>query len=140
MPWFSEYSLIRLFQKFVQKHTKQFLLYLISGCASVFLDFGSYFLLITLTVHYVTANIIGNALGFLGAFFFHKYFVFKRYDRHINHFARYCLLTLFNIAIQTLLLIIFVEWFDMDHRSAKLASWIISTIGNFFFYKFLVYV
>jgi len=140
MPWFSEYSFIRLLQQFVQTHTRQFLLYLVSGGASVVVDFGSYFLLIWLGSHYVTANVVGNTLGFLSAFFFHKYFVFKKYDKSANHFVRYCLLTLFNVVVQTLILVLLVEWFSFDQGSAKLLSWIISTLGNFFFYKFFVYV
>lgn len=119
---------------------RQFIRYVASGGLAVFLDFGSYFLLLWLGVYYVTANIVGNILGFFATFLFNKYFVFERKDRIMNHFVRYCLINLFNLIAQTALLYLFVERLHMDEGSAKFVSWGMTILWNFFLYKFIVYV
>lgn len=124
----------------LRPHIHQFSCYIGSGAAAAALDFGSYFLLMWMGVWYVTANIFGNVLGFFGAFLFHKYLVFHQHSGFVNHFVRYCILSLFNVVLQTMLLMLFVERLNIDAGSAKIASWILSALGNFFLYKFFVYV
>ncbi|MBI3332451.1 GtrA family protein [Candidatus Peregrinibacteria bacterium] len=114
--------------------------YLMSGGLAVALDFGGYFVLLWLDVYYVTANIVGNILGFFGAFLLHKYFVFGKHDAIVNHFVRYCVINIFNLIAQTALLFVFVEYLHLDEGSAKFISWALTVLWNFFLYKFLVYV
>ena len=115
-------------------------MYLISGGLAVVVDFGSYFLLLQMDVWYVTANIVSNILGFFATFVLHKYIVFGKKDAVLNHFVRYCILTIINIVAQTMLLYAFVEYLHLDEGSAKFASWFITVLWNFFLYKFFVYV
>lgn len=118
-----------------------FLRYLASGVGAVVCDFGSYFLLTNIFgVWYVTANTVGNILGFFSAFLFHKYFSFRKNDQLTKHFIRYCLLNLFNFFIQTALLWLLVEKAAVDTGSAKVGSWGMTVLWNYFLYKFLVYV
>ncbi|MBI1934276.1 GtrA family protein [Candidatus Peregrinibacteria bacterium] len=121
-------------------HLSQIGLYLLSGGMTALLDFGSYFLLLWMGTWYVTANIVSNTLGFFGAFLLHKYVVFQKNGLLFHHFCRYCVLNGMNFVVQFFLLILLVETFGMDEGTAKLASWLLSSIGNFFLYKFLVYV
>lgn len=123
-----------------QHFLRQFLRYLASGGFAFVLDFGSYFLLLWLDVYYVTANVIANVLGFFGAFFFHKYFAFQKRDRIVSHFVRYCLVNVFNVVMQTILLYVFVEYAHLDEGNGKFLSWAFTIVWNFFLYKFLVYV
>lgn len=124
----------------LREYARTFLRYLESGIAAALFDFGSYFVLLHLGVWYVTANIVGNALGFVSAFLFHKYISFQRSGSMLNHFVRYCVLNVVNIVAQTALLWIFVELLGIDASSAKVASWGVTVLGNFFLYKFFVYV
>lgn len=124
----------------IRPHLSQIGLYLFSGGIAAFLDFGSYFTLLRMGTWYVTANIVSNTLGFLGAFLLHKYVVFQKNGLLFHHFCRYCVLNGVNIAVQFLFLVLLVENMGMDESTAKIASWILSSIGNFFLYKFLVYV
>jgi len=119
---------------------RQFGLYLVSGSLAFLIDFGSYFLMLQLDVWYVTANIISNILGFFATFVLHKYIVFGKKDAVLNHFVRYCILTIANIVAQTMLLYAFVEYLHLDEGSAKFVSWFITVLWNFFLYKFFVYV
>ncbi|MDO8648417.1 MAG: GtrA family protein [Candidatus Peregrinibacteria bacterium] len=124
----------------LRPYLHQFLLYLMSGGIAVLLDFGSYFLLLSLDVWYVTANIVGNVLGFFGAFVLHKYLVFQKREAMINHFVRYCIINVFNILAQTAILYLLVERLHLDEGSAKFVSWAVTVLWNFFLYKFFVYV
>jgi len=124
----------------MKKLAQQFGMYLVSGGLAVVADFGSYFLLLQLDVWYVTANVIGNILGFFATFLLHKYLVFGKKDEIVNHFVRYCILTGLNIIAQTALLYLFVESFHLDEGSAKFISWAITVLWNFFLYKYFVYV
>lgn len=120
--------------------TSQFVLYLGSGGLAVLLDFGSYFVLLSADVWYVAANLVSNVLGFFGAFLLHKYIVFRKRGTLTSHFLRYCLLNVFNIAAQTLLLMALVEWLHLGEGDSKFLSWAATVLWNFFLYKFFVYV
>lgn len=126
--------------RFVKSLGPQFLLYLASGGTAFVLDFGSYFLLLQAGVWYVGANIVGNVLGFFGAFLLHKYLVFGKRDKTAEHFVRYCIVNIINIAAQTILLYLLVEYARMGEGDGKFISWAITTFWNFFLYKFFVYV
>ncbi|MEK7590855.1 MAG: GtrA family protein [Patescibacteria group bacterium] len=119
---------------------RQFMLYIASGGAAVVFDFGSYFLLLRLGTWYVGANIISTIIGFFAAFLLHKFIVFGKRDAMVNHFVRYCVLNVLNIAAQTLLLYIFVEYLRMGEGDGKFLSWAITILWNFFLYKYFVYV
>lgn len=124
----------------IKPHLSQIGLYLLSGGITALLDFGSYFFLLWMGTWYVTANLASNVLGFLGAFLLHKYVVFQKNGMLLHHFCRYCVLNGVNFAVQFLFLVLLVEQLGMDQSTAKIVSWILSSLGNFFLYKFLVYV
>ncbi|OGJ57748.1 hypothetical protein A3H22_02255 [Candidatus Peribacteria bacterium RIFCSPLOWO2_12_FULL_55_15] len=124
----------------IKPHLSQIGLYLLSGSITALLDFGSYFFLLRMGTWYVTANIVSNAIGFLGAFLLHKYVVFQKNGMVFHHFCRYCVLNGINVVVQFLFLIVLVETLGMNESTAKFVSWFLSSLGNFFLYKFLVYV
>lgn len=124
----------------IKPHLPQFGLYLLSGGAAMLLDFGSYFLLLWMGTWYFAANVLSNALGFVGSFLLHKFFVFRKQGATLHHFCRYCLINIAVVAVQSVLLVILVEWLSVDVSTAKILSWFLSSLGNFFLYKFLVYV
>lgn len=124
----------------IRPHLPQIGLYLLSGGIAALLDFSAYFALLWMGTWYVTANVVSNAVGFLGAFLLHKYVVFQKNGLLFHHFCRFCVLNGINIATQFLFLVLLVEKMGMDENAAKIMSWILSSGGNFFLYKFLVYV
>lgn len=124
----------------IKPHLPQIGLYLLSGGIAALLDFSAYFALLWMGTWYVAANVASNAAGFLGAFLLHKYVVFQKNGLLFHHFCRYCVLNGINIVAQFLFLIFLVENMGMDEGVAKIMSWILSSAGNFFLYKFLVYV
>lgn len=124
----------------IKPHLSQIGLYLLGGGTAAILDFGSYFLLLWMGMWYIVANFLSNALGFAGAFLLHKFFVFRKQGAILHHFCRYCLVNLVVIAVQSFLLVLLVEWLYVNESTAKILSWFLSTLGNFFLYKFLVYV
>lgn len=124
----------------IKPHLSQYGLYLLSGGTAAILDFGSYFLLLWTGTWYIVANLLSNILGFVGSFLLHKFFVFRKRGDILHHFCRYCLINLIVIVVQSFLLVILVEWLHIDTSTAKILSWFLSSLGNFFLYKFLVYV
>ena len=58
----------------------------------------------------------------------------------VDHFLRYCILTFFNLLVQTLLLVFLVESLSLDAGAAKIISFAVSVLGNFFLYRSFVYV
>ena len=122
------------------KLSREFIRYVACGVTANAIDIGGYLLLLYLGVWYLGASITSGILGFISAFVLQKYVVFRKKERAPEHFLRYVLQWLFNIAATSLVLFICVEWIGIPEEIAKFISNGSQVLWNFFLLKFLVYV
>lgn len=119
---------------------KQLAAYVLSGGLAAAVDIGLYLLLTRLGFFYVTASVASGVSGFISAFLFHKYGVFKARGQLQRHFVRYCLLGGWNLVAMNLILIACVELLGLSTDASKIVSNGSVVLWNFFLYKFFVYV
>ncbi len=129
----------RLYHR-VRPMVPQMFRYLMSGGSAAFLQLGSFKLMEWVGVWYLTATIISGAIGFVSAFTFHKYFVFRKKENTASHGVRYVILQSVNAVAQIGIVYLLVEFAGVDPFIANILSIGVVVSWNFFLYKFFVYV
>ena len=145
----------------IKHHLPQFLTYLGSGFTAAGCELGSYKLLLMLLgrEQYLAAAVLSSFIGLFMAFVLHKYVVFKKKERVINHAIRYVILQTWNIVAQAIIVYLIVDaagalpavqaifasdalvgHFMSLEMFAKIAGIGTTVSWNFFLYKFLVYI
>lgn len=143
----------------LRAHLPQFLTYLAAGFTAAGSELASYKILLLLQVYYVTAAVLSGFVGLLVAFLLHKYVVFKKKERMMNHAVRYILLQSWNLVAQAVIVYVIVDVggtfptvqaaFDpvalvggiMSLKVFAKVMGIGATVTwNFFLYKYMVYV
>lgn len=124
----------------IRPHLPQFAQYLLSGGTAAAAEIGSYQLLLMMGTWYVAADWISGGIGVLVAFTLHKYLVFKKKERTVQHAARFSVLQAANYIVQRGLVVLFVEVFGAPPLLGKILGIGVTVSWNFFIYKFLIYV
>ncbi|PIR52898.1 hypothetical protein COU76_03925 [Candidatus Peregrinibacteria bacterium CG10_big_fil_rev_8_21_14_0_10_49_10] len=123
----------------IPSYAKQFVTYICCGLLAALADFGSFYLLLHAGLWYVAASITGSVLGFCTAFLCHKYFVFQKRDKFVQHLGKYFLVDMLGTGLATLILFALVEYLGFTAEAAKVLSMGSVICWNFFLYKFFVY-
>lgn len=117
----------------------QFVAYLATGGSATAINVLLYALLLRLGAWYVAASVASEIAGFFSAFVLHKYVAFRSHGDHAKHFARYCLLGLWNLLASTALLWLLVDVGGIGEFAAKLIVVACMVAWNFALYKFVIY-
>lgn len=120
--------------------SRQFLKYFCGGVAANVIDIGIFYVLLYMDVWYIHAQIAGGVTGFLSAFVLHKYLVFQAQGGAASHFARFCIMGLFNLVMITLELYLLVDVLSIPEEFSKIIANGSVVLWNYFIYKFFVYV
>jgi len=118
----------------------QFARYIFSGTFANAVDIGGFWMMLHFSVHYITATLVSGTVGFLSAFFLHKYYVFGKGANHLQHFVRFAVLGVFNIFAVTAVLWICVEYIGIPEVAGKFIANASQVLWGFFLMKFFVYV
>jgi putative flippase GtrA len=115
-------------------------MYLLTGATATVFDIGLYLILLWSDVWYIAASVTGGVAGFFSAFLLHKYVAFKKPQQIQRHFARFCLLSAWNIVATNAILYMSVDVFGIPEEPSKVLSNAAVVLWNFFCYKYFVYV
>jgi putative flippase GtrA len=119
---------------------RQVLLYLASGVFANVFVLVLYWTMLRLNVWYLAASVIGDIVGIITSFTLHKYVVFAKKDRVVEHFARYLTVELGNTVASNTILYVIVGVIGVQPAIAKIFAMGSVVFWNFFLYKFFVYV
>lgn len=124
----------------VRPHFHQFARYFLSGCIANGIDIGGFIVLHRIGLYYIWSTMISGTAGFISAYLLHKYFVFRKSENHIRHFARFAILGVFNIFAVAAVLSLCVEVVGIPEEIAKIIANASQVLWGFILMKFLVYV
>lgn len=121
--------------------------FVVVGGANTVIDFGLLFLLKTLGLPTITANIISTTTAFCFSFFANKKYTFKTTDTDVKReVILFVVVTLFGLwVLQTIVIKIILAFID-THLSAnfallvaKLCATIVSLVWNYLLYSRVVF-
>ncbi len=118
----------------------QFCRYLFSGSMAAIIDLGTYEILLHFGIDKFIASPIGNFLGFVSAFFLHKFIVYTEHRMSGKQFFRYVLANIWNTLAQLAVIWLVVDHLGYSKTLGKILGIGLTVSWNFFLYKFLVYV
>ncbi len=120
MPYkFPDNRLFKLIYKTVSQHII-FIKYCIIGASGVALDYLVFYLLYKgFKVHYQYANIFSVSCGILNNFLLNAFLNFKKKDKLFLRFIQFYTVGLIGMAMNALLLYVFVESFHVNVLAAK---------------------
>lgn len=120
--------------------TKQFLIYLVVGFSTAFLDLFLYWFLIQfLQIWYLLAAAITNPIVLSFNFFSHRWFTFKSQDSKKEQVPKYILLNIFNYFVGLLVLYVLVDLLKFNYMVGKVLTIVVIVAYNFLVLKFFVF-
>ncbi|MFC7063732.1 GtrA family protein [Halobacillus seohaensis] len=106
----------------MKTNSQEFIRFIVVGIINTFNYYIMYLLLhVTMEINYMVAHIIGFLISFIISFFLNAYFTFK-VKPTLSKFLQFPLTQLFNIAVSSLFVYLFVEHFSMDSTTAPILS------------------
>lgn len=120
-----------------QNHPR-FIRYGIIGIISTGVEFLAYVLLCRY-IPYLSANIIGFHLGVICSFFLNRNYNFKKEDKTVLRFASFYLVQVVCLALNTLILYLFVDVAHTNRILAKVFSILLTALLPFFLNKHLTF-
>jgi len=108
--------------KLIKKY-KEIILYGIFGVITVLINLVLYKLFLDLKMHYVVASLVSYVIASLISYFFNTYFVFHseklKLKGEMIRIAKYFVVRIWSVIVDTLLLMLAVEVFKLDEFYAK---------------------
>jgi len=102
---------------------RQVIKYSLTGIFSTIADFGTYILLINLSIGFVTASILARILSVLIHFSANKYFTFSYNEApSLQEIGKYLIVVAFNLSASILLIYFFMQYFFMGEVAAKVLA------------------
>jgi putative flippase GtrA len=95
------------------KELYRFIKFSIVGVSNTLLTLLIYMLLLNFGVYFVTANIIGYAVGVCNSYFWNSKYVFERTDTRYNTIPKFIVVNLIILGVTTILLYLFAEKLGM---------------------------
>ena len=117
---------------------RHFILYCIFGVISTGLEFGIYALL-CLWMPYLWANIIGFHCGIVCSFCLNRSFNFKKENKTVLRFASFYLIQIICLALNSLILYLFVGVGHWNPLIAKGFSIILTALFPFFLNEYITF-
>ena len=109
-------------KKLIDKY-KEIILYGIFGVITVIINLILYKLFLELNIYYVVSSLISYVIASLISYFFNTYFVFNSEKLNLKgelaRIAKYFIVRIWSVIVDTLLLMLAVEVFKLDEFYAK---------------------
>ena len=109
-------------KKLIDKY-KEIILYGIFGVITVIINLILYKLFLELNIYYVVSSLISYVIASLISYFFNTYFVFRSEKLNLKgelaRIAKYFIVRIWSVIVDTLLLMLAVEVFKLDEFYAK---------------------
>lgn len=117
--------------------------YLVSGGSAAVVSLGTLYLLTEYAhFHYLLSAVLSFIVAFFVSFLLQKFWTFQnkgREDMHVQ-LAAFLLVSLGNLALNTLLIYTFVEVFHLWYLLAALISGGLIAVESFFIYRYFIFV
>lgn len=119
---------------------RKLILYGIIGSFSAGIDFLVYFILTNyVDINYLIANIFSVSIGIIISFILNRKYNFKVTDYVFRRFIIFISIGLGGLALSSLLLYVFIEYFAFEILISKLLSIIIVVLLQFLLNKFVTF-
>ncbi|MBD3109287.1 GtrA family protein [Bacillus sp. AGMB 02131] len=106
----------------------------IVGMGNTLLTFLVFYLLLTIGMNYLAANIIGYTVGVANSYYWNKSWVFEAKSNY-KHFLRFIAVNILTLLINTGSLFIFVHSFGLNEIIAQIIATGIGMVVNFILNK-----
>jgi putative flippase GtrA len=96
-----------------------------------------------LNINYIVASIIAFFAGLIVSFYMHKFFTFQNLERGNTmgrQFVMHIILMGFNLLMNVLVMILFVEWLMISKITSAIFVNIIIAVWSFFLYRTSVFI
>lgn len=116
--------------------------YILSGGAAALTNLSSFFILVhLLSVHYLIASVLAFSAGIVASFTLHKFWTFNDQEVRRIHFqlASYLGVTFGNLALNTLLVYLFVTWLGFWYLLAQILAGALIAVSSYFIYRGFVF-
>lgn len=114
--------MMKQIKKLIDKY-KEIILYGIFGVITVVINLILYKLFLELNIYYVLSSLISYVIASLISYFFNTYFVFHSEKLNLKgelvRIAKYFIVRIWSVIVDTLLLMLAVEVFKLDEFYAK---------------------
>lgn len=123
-------------------HLPKMARYLVSGGSATLTNLCVLFLLVHfLGMHYLAASVIAFCAGIIVSFTLHKFWTFGNSELSRVHFqlALYLVVAAGNVAANSVLVYIFVEWLALWYLLAQLLASALIAVNSYFIYQAFVF-
>ena len=114
--------MMKQIKKLIDKY-KEIILYGIFGVITVIINLILYKVFLELNIYYVLSSLISYVIASLISYFFNTYFVFHSEKLNLKgelvRIAKYFIVRIWSVIVDTLLLMLAVEVFKLDEFYAK---------------------
>ena len=116
-------------------HTKETIKFVLVGILNTIVGYGSYFIGITLGLHYTISLLISTIIGIIHSFFWNKYWTFKSKGNIKTELAKFISVYAISFFANLGILVLLIEKFNIGKKIAGLYSLILITIISYFGHK-----
>ena len=132
---------MKLVAKLISRdNIQQFLKYGVTGGLAFILEYSTFYILSSIIgLWYIWSNSIAMIFGFAISFTLNRYWSFKSTANPIKQLIKYGILFLVNLGISNLLMMLFIDVFDMKSMISKFITISILICWNFVIYKKIIF-
>jgi putative flippase GtrA len=114
---------------------KKLLKFGLVGVVNTLISIACYILFVKLGMHYILANIISYMIGVVNSYYWNKKWVFQYKQNHLSVFAKFIIVNLVVLCINTSSLFLFVHKFGLNQYLAQFMSTVLGMGINFILNK-----
>lgn len=119
---------------------KEKVIYIIVGFFTTVVNISSYNILRLFLNNYIICSFISWVLAVIFAYFMNRKYVFKSKEKNIlKELSSFILVRIISLLAELAIMFVFVEFFKIDDRIAKIVVQISSIILNYIFSKIYVF-
>lgn len=112
-----------------------FLKFGVVGVSNTLITIASFMLLVSLGVNYIGSNIASYSLGVINSYYWNKKWVFKHSSLQKSIFLKFVIVNLITLGLNTLILYIAVQNFNMHPFAGQILSTIFGMGVNYLLNK-----
>lgn len=116
--------------------------YLASGCIGIVVNLGSLHILADIVgIHYLVSSVIAVSISTIVGFLLQKYWTFDARETQgtAGQFGLYVAVAVLNIALNTLIVFVLVDFFGFHHLPAQFVGAAIVAVSSYVIYKKIIF-
>ena len=111
--------------------SKEFILFALVGVSNTVINFIVYTILVTISMPYLLANVIGYGVGMINSYLLNKYFVFQKKEGDSSVFLKFVLVNIITVTVHSILLYLFVSIFGWHKIYSQAFVTMITLVLNY---------